>query len=123
MPTSASRAAGTVAPNAVGAVKPLATPSPAIGALPVTSKRISDALDKIDTTCKWAKNQNFLVRTFSISIGNKLSISGVQIIGWDPAAKQIRSWVFDSNGGFGEGMWTKKGKSWHIQSREPVVDL
>ena len=28
-----------------------------------------------------------------------------QRIGWDPAAKQIRSWEFDSEGGFGEGTW------------------
>jgi len=76
----------------------------------------------IETTCKWAKNQNFLVRTFSISVRELINTSGVQIIGWDPSAKQIRSWVFDSNGGFGEGVWTKKGKAWHILSRDTLAN-
>ncbi|MCI0682728.1 MAG: SgcJ/EcaC family oxidoreductase [Gemmataceae bacterium] len=74
----------------------------------------------VETICKWAKNQNFLVRTFSVSARDQITVSGVQIIGWDPSAKRIRSWVFDSNGGFGEGLWTKKGKSWHIQTRDTL---
>lgn len=85
-----------------------------------------DADDDDDTTletnCKWAKNQNFLVRTFSITVRDRLTTSGVQIIGWDSSAKQIRSWVFDSDGGFGEGTWTKKGKSWYIQSKDTLTD-
>ena len=36
----------------------------------------------------------------------------MQVIGWDPAAKQVRSWVFDSGGGIGEGIWTKQGDKW-----------
>ncbi len=41
-------------------------------------------------------------------------MTGMQLIGWDPAAKQIRSWVFDSDGGFAEGRWTKKENRWSI---------
>src|SRR5262249_44618431 len=81
-----------------------------------------DESTTIETTCKWAKNQNFLVRTFSVSIRDRIATSGVQIIGWDPSAKQIRSWVFDSDGGFGEGMWSKKGKSWHIHSKDTLAN-
>lgn len=44
----------------------------------------------------------------------------MQIIGWDPAAKKIRSWVFDSDGGYGDGVWTKKGKAWHVQTRDTL---
>src|SRR5262249_36051651 len=29
-----------------------------------------------------------------------------QRIGWDPAAGKIRSWLFDADGGFAEGIWT-----------------
>ncbi len=76
-----------------------------------------DEATTIETNCKWAKNQNFLVRTFSITVRDRLATSGIQIIGWDPSAKQIRSWVFDSDGGFGEGTWTKKGKNWHVYSK------
>jgi uncharacterized protein (TIGR02246 family) len=76
----------------------------------------------IESTCKWSKNQNFLVRTFSIKIADKIDNSGVQIIGWDATAKKIRSWVFDSDGGFGEGIWTKKGKAWHVQMRDTLIN-
>jgi uncharacterized protein (TIGR02246 family) len=74
----------------------------------------------VETTCQWSKNQNFLVRSFSISVRDDLKMSGMQIIGWDPAAKQIRSWVFDSEGGLGEGMWHKKGDRWHIQTKDTL---
>jgi uncharacterized protein (TIGR02246 family) len=78
-----------------------------------------DAAD-IETTCKWSKNQNFLIRTYSISVGDQIQASGLQIIGWDPAGKQIRSWIFASDGGFGEGAWSKKGNRWYVQSHETL---
>ena len=46
----------------------------------------------------------------------------MQIIGWDPAAKQIRSWVFDSDGGFGMGTWTKKDNRWSVQKSGVLPD-
>ena len=46
----------------------------------------------------------------------------MQIVGWDPAAKQIRSWVFDSDGGFGEGTWSKKENAWYVQSTGTLPD-
>jgi hypothetical protein len=33
-------------------------------------------------------------------------------IGWDPVEGRIRSWVFDSEGGFGSGLWTRSGNEW-----------
>lgn len=74
----------------------------------------------VETSCRWSKNQNFLVRSFRVSIRDRLETTGVQIIGWDPSAKQVRSWVFDSDGGFGEGVWTNKGKRWYVQSRDTL---
>jgi hypothetical protein len=46
----------------------------------------------------------------------------VQVIGWDPAAKQVRSWVFDSDGGIGEGIWTKQGDKWIVQAKDTTAD-
>ena len=82
---------------------------------------IGDWVDKdsegsLEISCFWSENQNFLVRSFAATIGDLPAFGGKQIIGWDPASKQIRSWVFDSNGGFGEGTWTKKGESWYVDS-------
>jgi uncharacterized protein (TIGR02246 family) len=70
---------------------------------------------RIETTCRWTKNRNFMTRMFALSVRDRIEIAGMQVIGWDPAAKQIRSWVFDSDGGFGEGVWSKKDQTWHIQ--------
>jgi uncharacterized protein (TIGR02246 family) len=72
-----------------------------------------DATVQID--CEWAKNQNFMHRSFAVVVGDEVDMAGLQIIGWDPIAKQIRSWVFDSDGGYAEGKWTRKGERWQIQ--------
>jgi uncharacterized protein (TIGR02246 family) len=72
-----------------------------------------DATVQID--CDWAKNQSFIHRSFAVVIGDEVDMSGIQIIGWDPNAKQIRSWIFDSDGGYAEGKWTKNGEHWQIQ--------
>jgi uncharacterized protein (TIGR02246 family) len=74
------------------------------------------------TECSWTKNNNFITRSFTVQIRDRIDMAGMQIIGWDPAAKQIRSWVFDSDGGFGEGKWTKKGDRWYIQQTGVLPD-
>jgi hypothetical protein len=40
--------------------------------------------------------------------------SGTQIIGKDNVEGGIRSWVFQSDGGFGDGLWTREGKKWTV---------
>jgi uncharacterized protein (TIGR02246 family) len=76
----------------------------------------------IHTDCEWTKNRNFMTRSFAIAIGDEVDMAGMQIIGWDPAAKQIRSWVFDSDGTFGEGKWNHKGNRWLIQQVGTLPD-
>ena len=73
-----------------------------------------DETSTIQTDCEWTKNKNFLTRSFAVMVDDRVDMSGMQIIGWDPAAKQIRSWVFDSDGTFAEGKWTRKDDSWSI---------
>ncbi len=81
-----------------------------------------DEQNRIETTCHWTKNRNFITRSFTLSIRDRIEMAGMQIVGWDPAAKQIRSWVFDSDGGFSEGTWKKKDKRWYIQSTGTLPD-
>jgi len=71
---------------------------------------------KVETVCKWTANKAFLSRSFSMSTPGGDDLTGTQIVGWDPAAKRIRSWVFDSDGGFGEGVWTHEGDRWLIKT-------
>jgi uncharacterized protein (TIGR02246 family) len=77
----------------------------------------------IQTDVDWTKNKNFITRSFSATIGEQVDMSGMQIIGWDPAAKEIRSWVFDSDGGFGDGKWRKADDGrWIIQYSGTLPD-
>jgi uncharacterized protein (TIGR02246 family) len=60
----------------------------------------------VNSTCRWSEDGNFLLQEFNIQVGGKNAMRVSQRIGWDPQAKRIRSWVFDSDGGFGESVWT-----------------
>jgi uncharacterized protein (TIGR02246 family) len=76
----------------------------------------------IETDCEWTKNRNFMTRSFAMVVGDQVNRSGMQIVGWDPVAKQIRSWVFDSDGGFSEGTWKRKGEKWIVQQKGTLPD-
>lgn len=77
---------------------------------------------RVVTECKWAKNQNFLVRSFSVAAGDRVEMAGMQVIGWDASAKAVRSWTFDSDGGFGEARWSNKGDRWYIHNQGVLAD-
>lgn len=85
---------------------------------------IDDAVEgtTIQTDVEWTKNRNFMTRSFAVVIGDQVDMSGMQIIGWDPVKNQIRSWVFDSDGGFGDGTWVRKDDRWVIQSTATLPD-
>jgi len=77
---------------------------------------------RVDTTCRWTANRTFITRSFTVSGGDRVELSGTQVIGWDPAAGQIRSWVFDSDGGFAQGEWRKEGDRWLIHHSGVLPD-
>lgn len=72
----------------------------------------ADDVAAVETTYQWVRDKSFITASFSVRLGERLDLQGTQIIGWDPVKKTIRSWVFDSKGGFGEGVWTKQGSRW-----------
>jgi uncharacterized protein (TIGR02246 family) len=76
----------------------------------------------VQTTCRWTKNRNFISRSFAVSIGDQIDFEGTQVIGWDPAEEVIRSWLFDSDGGFGAGVWSQKGDRWTIHALRVLPD-
>jgi uncharacterized protein (TIGR02246 family) len=71
---------------------------------------------KNTSTVRWEEGQKFLVRKYSIEAKGEPKRSGTQFIGWDPQAEQIRSWVFDSEGDFGHGVWTRSGNAWLVKA-------
>jgi uncharacterized protein (TIGR02246 family) len=70
----------------------------------------------------WTENQNFLVASFSTGFKDLTVGRAQQWIGWDPVAKHVRSWIFDSNGGFGEGTWAQEGKKWVVKTSSVLQD-
>jgi uncharacterized protein (TIGR02246 family) len=71
---------------------------------------------KAASTVRWEEGQKFLVRKYTLQADGEPDRSGTQWIGWDPQAQQIRSWVFDSEGDFGQGQWTRAGDAWIIKA-------
>ena len=76
----------------------------------------------IDMSCQWARNRNYISRKYQVHAEGLFSSSGLQIIGWDAAKQQICSWLFDSEGGFVKGTWTKSDDQWVVQSVATLAD-
>jgi uncharacterized protein (TIGR02246 family) len=69
----------------------------------------------VSTTCTWAKGGNFLLREFTMKTEGRPVLSGTQRIGWDPLKRQFKTWIFDSEGGHGEGFFTRTGNQWVVK--------
>ena len=76
----------------------------------------------IETKINWAASKNFLTRTFKVQGSGQDETDGWEVIGWDPDRQQIRSWIFDSNGGFGESTWSNDGEHWLIKASNTLAD-
>lgn len=81
-----------------------------------------DELATITTRFEWAKNKSFLTASFKVSVQGQIELEGTQIIGWDPVSEHIRSWVFDSQGGFGAGVWRRVGNQWIVDATSTLAD-
>ena len=73
-------------------------------------------------TFEWSEGQNFITSTFATTFKNINVGGGTQWIGWDAAAKTVRSWSFHANGGFSEGTWAHDGKTWMVKSAAVLPD-
>jgi uncharacterized protein (TIGR02246 family) len=71
----------------------------------------------------WSENQGFIVSHFTTTFKNIAIGGGTQWIGWDPRTKQLRSWTFGTDGGFGEATWTNEGNNrWVIKTKTVLQD-
>ena len=78
---------------------------------------VSESHDSlVSWSCDWADNKSFLLLSFTVHLAGKPAMTGTQRIGWDPLHRQFRSWVFDSEGGYGEGHWSNEGERWLIRA-------
>ena len=80
----------------------------------------SDAV--VQMSCKWSEDKNYFLVDFNAKIQGKPALKSSQRIGWDPLAQKIKSWVFDSDGGNGEGIWAQVDNRWVIKSTAVMPD-
>jgi len=75
---------------------------------------VADKGREVTTSYEWDEDKAFIRGKYMVKDGNKVIESGTQMIGKDNAAAAIHSWVFQSDGGFGDGIWTQEGKKWSV---------
>ena len=74
------------------------------------------AQSHVHFSCRWDDGGNFLLRDFEVHSAGQKTITGTQRIGYDPLSSHLKSWVFDSAGGYAEGFWQQDGDSWILIS-------
>lgn len=102
-------------------------------------KSDDSAKEASSTHCFWSARDAYLVRSHVVSKADSSEDSHAdravsfespaependreitEIVGWDPVAKSTRSWIFSSDGGFGEGTWRHETDQ---QGNERIVIL
>jgi uncharacterized protein (TIGR02246 family) len=88
---------------------------------------IGDWVDESDdstvaTSIRWSDDDNYIITKFNVNVTGIRVMSGTQRIGWDPQKNQIRSWIFDSEGGFATGFWTGTEAGWIVKTTAVLPD-
>ena len=78
--------------------------------------------ETVETTFRWDDNKSFLLEEFQVIRDGAVVMKGTQRIGWDPQARKIRSWTFDTAGGFGEAVWTPVEDRWVCKAKAVTAD-
>ena len=71
---------------------------------------------------QWSEDGNFLIGDYNLSVGELANSRSTQRIGWDPVESKLRSWTFDSDGGFSEGEWMAADDGWLVKSEATMPD-
>ncbi len=76
---------------------------------------------EIRTTYEWDESKKFIRCRFTAKNKDQ-AFSGMQMIGRDPRTGSLHSWLFESEGGFGEAEWTWDGKRWVLDASGVQAD-
>ena len=71
---------------------------------------------------RWEDDGNFLLGDYTLAVAGMPESRSHQRIGWDPLEGVIRSWTFDSDGGFSTGEWVPTEAGWVIKSDATMPD-
>ncbi len=76
---------------------------------------------EVHTTYEWMWDKSFIRVQFTIRQKER-TLHGFQMIGKDEASGELRSWTFESEGGFGEATWSRDGKKWVLDAAGRLSD-
>jgi uncharacterized protein (TIGR02246 family) len=76
----------------------------------------------VRTSCHWSTDENYLLRAIAVQVHGATATNITQRIGWDPLTRQIKSWEFDSEGGYSEGLWSRDGTGWVVKHNGVLPD-
>jgi uncharacterized protein (TIGR02246 family) len=78
---------------------------------------------QITSSVRWGEGKGFLIRDYSVQIKGEPTTSGLIIMAWDPQTDQIKSWIFNSDGGRGEASWTRATENqWVVKAHGSTGD-
>lgn len=84
---------------------------------------VNEGSDSIVTiNFKWSEDGNYLLGDYDVKIEGRSQRTSTQRIGWDPVEQHIRSWLFDTDGGFTEALWTPTETGWTVLSNAVLPD-
>ncbi len=76
---------------------------------------------EVRTTYEWDENKAFLRARITIKEKDGTT-TATQTIARDPRTGGLRSWLFGSDGGFGEAAWSLDGKRWMLSATGVMAD-
>lgn len=119
-------------PSGASAGRPLEALDWLVGAWEDASEGVTASIQ-----CGWSPNKAFLVRHHLITndpapaarpqpgdaripgllpaAGSVASRELTEIIGWDEGRREIRSWLFSSDGRSAAGSWSQEGRTWTVR--------
>jgi uncharacterized protein (TIGR02246 family) len=77
---------------------------------------------KMEVAYRWVADKTYMERTYSVTHPDQSITSGVQIIGWNPQLGRIQSWIFTSDGGHAQGIWTPLRNGWATETVGMMAD-
>lgn len=66
----------------------------------------------IEVSGRWNSTKTFLIRDVRVSREGRVVLHVTQRIGWDPLHRELRGWIFSSDGSHGEAVWSRDGDTW-----------
>jgi uncharacterized protein (TIGR02246 family) len=84
---------------------------------------VSEGTDStVHLKISWALNKAFLVWEYEVKRKQGAGSKVTKFMGWDPLTEQVKSWMFDDQGGYGESLWRRNGHSWTSEATGVLPD-